>query len=82
MKFFNIEGKLLKLIKIILGNVLEGIVVIKNGDFVYIDFNEKIVNIVKNDKIELLVSLCGWIFFDICSIFFDEFLVIMISDDY
>lgn len=81
MKFFNIEGKLLKLIKIILGNVLEGIVVIKNGDFVYIDFNENIVNIVKNDKIELLVSLCGWIFFDICSILFDDFFVIMISDD-
>lgn len=81
MKFFNIEGKLLKLIKIILGNVLEGIVVIKNGDFVYIDFNEKIVNIVKNDKIELLVSLCGWIFFDICSVLFDDFFVIMISDD-
>lgn len=81
MKFFNIEGKLLKLIKIILGNVLEGIVVIKNGDFVYIDFNENIVNIVKNDKIELLVSLCGWRFFDICSIFFDDFFVIMISDD-
>lgn len=82
MKLFNIEGKLLKSIKTISGNVPEGIAVTKNGDLVYTDSNEKTVNIVKNDKIELLVSLCGWIPLDICSTSSDDFLVIMISDDY
>lgn len=35
----------------------------------------------KNEKVELLVSLCGWIPLDICSTSSGDFLVIMISDD-
>lgn len=51
MRFYNFKGELVKLVYIKLKNVLYDIVVIKSGDFVYIDNIDKIVNLVKNIKI-------------------------------
>lgn len=51
MRFYNFKGELVKLVYIKLRNVLYDIVVIKSGDFVYIDNIDKIVNLVKNIKI-------------------------------
>lgn len=51
MRFYNFKGELVKLVYIKLKNVLYDIVVIKSGDFVYIDNIDKIVNFVKNIKI-------------------------------
>lgn len=48
MRFYNIDGDLVMLIKIKLGNILKYIIVIRNGDLVYIDFKDRIVNVVKN----------------------------------
>lgn len=65
-----------------LGKMLFVIVIIRSGYFVYIDKNDRIVNIVKKIWIEIVIRFCGWRFFDLCSIFFDGFFVIMESDDY
>lgn len=51
MRFYNFKGELVKLVYIKLKNVLYDSVVIKSGDFVYIDNIDKIVNFVKNIKI-------------------------------
>lgn len=61
--------------------MLDKIVVIKDGDFVYVDVKDKIVNMVKNRQIEIVIRCCGWSLISVCSIFFDDFLVIMNSDD-
>lgn len=50
MRFYYIEGELIKFIKIMLGNNLLDIVVIVGGSFVYIDVDDdedSILNIVK-----------------------------------
>lgn len=83
MKFYNLNGKFLKFIKIRLGNMLQDIIVIMNGDLVYVDYNDSIVNIIKNDQIYEVIRFWGWRFFSVCSVFVgDDILVIMISDDY
>lgn len=51
MRFYNIDGDLVMLIKIKLGNILKYIIVIRNGDLVYIDFKDRIVNIVRDIEI-------------------------------
>lgn len=51
MKFYNLYGQCLELIKIKLGNMLEDIIVIKSGNLVYIDVIDKILNVMKNKMI-------------------------------
>lgn len=48
MNLVNIEGEVIKLVYIKLGDMIEDIVVIKSGDLIYIDYNDRLVNIVKN----------------------------------
>lgn len=48
MMLYNFCGELVRLIWIKLWNWLEDLVVIMNGDLVYVDYKDKIVNIVKN----------------------------------
>lgn len=82
MKFFNVEkDSFFKLIKILFGNILVFIIVILIGEFVFIDYMDKIVNIVKNEKIEIVIRLNSWILRGVCGIFFGDFLVIMVSED-
>lgn len=70
------------LVRIKLGSRLIDIVVINIGDLVYIDEDDKIINIVRNKKMEVLIKFYDWRFFNVCSIFFGNFLVLMGSDDY
>lgn len=48
MRFYIVYGELVKIIIIDLGIMLMDVVVIKNGDLIYIDFGNLIVNIVIN----------------------------------
>lgn len=57
--------------------MLFDIVVIRIGDLVYIDGDEKIVNIVKRIYIEEIVRLMEWRFLNVCSIVFNDLLVFM-----
>lgn len=62
--------------------MLWDIVVIRDGYLIYIDMNERIINIVKNLDIYEVNKLLGWNFYGIYSVLFGDFLVIMGSDDY
>lgn len=46
VRFFNFLGILLKLIKFKLGNRLLDIVMIERGYLIYLDFNDRLVNMV------------------------------------
>lgn len=63
-------------------NVLLGIVVIKSGYLVYINDVNKIVNVFNYKYMVEVIRFVGWIFWNVCVFFFDNFLVIMNSDDY
>lgn len=53
---------------------------IRKGDFIYFDYNDRIVNIVKKRYIEIVIRLWGWMFINVCFIFFDDFFIVMVSD--
>lgn len=55
---------------------------LRSGDLFYIDYEDKVVNILKDIQIEEVIRLELWIFCNVCSIFCDDILVIMVSYDY
>lgn len=59
------------------------IVVIKLGDFCYIDVKERIQNIFKNLDLGIyeVIQLEFWIFCNLCCDLFGDFFVIMDSND-
>lgn len=57
MKLFNIQRELVQLVKIEFGNKLLDIVVIRRGNLVYIDENDRIVNIMKKLVIQMVIRL-------------------------
>lgn len=52
-----------------------------SGDLVYIDYINRIVNKIKNKKIQEVIKFFDWIFCCVCSIFLDDFLVIMDNEN-
>ncbi|XP_062567370.1 uncharacterized protein LOC134229636 isoform X2 [Saccostrea cucullata] len=82
MKLYSInQGSLLKPITTKSGNDPTDIAVTKSGDLVYTDYHDRIVNIVKNEKIEEVIRLQNWRPKGICSTSSGDLLVIMESDD-
>lgn len=71
----------MKIIIIKLEKILSDIVVIRDGDLLYCDFSVKILNKIKDGKIEKLIKLLGWIFINLCVICIDDFLVSLYNDD-
>lgn len=57
MKLFNFQRELVQLVNIELGNKLLDIVVIRRGNLVYIDENDRIVNIMKKLVIQMIIRL-------------------------
>ncbi|XP_062604411.1 uncharacterized protein LOC134266197 [Saccostrea cucullata] len=82
MKLFNINhGSLLKSITAKSVNKPWDIAVTKSGDVVYTDYSDRTMNIVKNEKIEVVIRLENWRPGSVCSTSSGDLLVIMDSDD-
>ncbi|XP_062575130.1 uncharacterized protein LOC134237063 [Saccostrea cucullata] len=82
MKLYNLQGKLLKSIQTGSGEIPIDIAVTKSLDLVFTNPNTRTVNIVKNDMIQEVLRLEGWIPYYVCSTSSGDLLVIMNSDDY
>jgi hypothetical protein len=81
MKLLDLQSKLLASSTTESGNNPWDITLTRNGDLVYIDCNNKTVNLFKNEKSQALIRLQGWIPLKVCSTSSDDLLVTMISDD-
>ncbi|XP_061168963.1 tripartite motif-containing protein 55-like [Saccostrea echinata] len=83
MKLYSInQGSLLNSIRTKSRNPPCDIAVTKSGELVYIDFKDRTVNIVKNEKMEEVIRLQNWRPSGVCSTSSGDLLVIMNSDDY
>ncbi|XP_062601857.1 uncharacterized protein LOC134263520 [Saccostrea cucullata] len=81
MKLYSInQGSLLKSIRTKSRDIPFNIAVTKSGDLVYTDYIDRTVNIVKNEKIEV-IRLQNWRPNGVCSTSSGDLLVIMESDD-
>ncbi|XP_062568652.1 E3 ubiquitin-protein ligase TRIM71-like [Saccostrea cucullata] len=82
MKLYSInQGSELKSITTKSGHYPSNIAVTKSEDLVYTDYDNRTVNIVKNEKIEEVIILKNWKPKGVCSTSSGDLLVIMDSDD-
>ncbi|XP_062600693.1 tripartite motif-containing protein 55-like [Saccostrea cucullata] len=82
MKLYSINQRsVLKSITTKSGKWPTDIAVTKSGDLVYTDYNDRTVNIVKNEKIEEVIRLQNWRPRGVCSTSSGDLLVIIYSND-
>lgn len=83
MNCFDSEGRFIKIIYLSMGEMLNDIIVIEDGDIFYIDWKLLFINVVKNGigNIEEKIILYGWIFVNLCVIFFNDLFVFMYKED-
>lgn len=82
MKIYSIDqDSSLKSIKTLSGREPASITVTPRGDFVYADYKDETVNIVKNEKIETVIRLNGWKPRGVCGNPSGDLLVTMVSKD-
>ncbi|XP_078320177.1 uncharacterized protein LOC111115191 [Crassostrea virginica] len=77
----SFKGILQKSVQTFSGNIPSDIAVTESGDLLYTDYNDRSVNIAKEDKIQQLVRLEEWRPQSVCHSSSGDMLVIMTSDD-
>ncbi|XP_048761525.2 uncharacterized protein LOC125670418 isoform X1 [Ostrea edulis] len=83
IKLFSIsQDSLLRSVTTKSGYTADDLAVTNSGDLVYTDYRDKSVNIVKNEEIQTVIRVKGWIPLYVCSTSSDDLLVIMVSDDF
>ena len=81
MRLYNLQGELLKSVKTKSKNGPQDIALTLSGDLVYTDYNNRSINLVRDTRIQTLITLQGWKPLYLCSTSSDELLVIMNSDN-
>ena len=79
IRLYNLKGELLKNIETISGNSPTGISLTRRGDLLYTHLENKTINIVTKDRVEVVVKLHEWKPLNVCSTSGSsgDFLVIM-----
>lgn len=81
MRLYNIQGELVKSIQTKSGNLPQDISVTRDGELIYVDHEDRSVNLVNNKKIKAVVRLQGWKPRNVCCTSSGGFLVMMIKDE-
>ena len=81
LRLYNIQGELLKSVQTKTGNRPLDIAVTQRRDLVYIDYNDRSLNIVKNTQIQPLIRLQGWKPLYLCNTSSGGILIAMVNDD-
>ena len=79
LRFYNLQGELLRSVKVKPANDPVDIAVTRGGSLVYID--SRSINLVSGIQIYKLIKLRGWKLWGLCSTFSGDLLVTMTSDD-
>ena len=80
LRLYNLQGELLRSLQT--KHKPLDIVVTRNGDLVYADYNDRSINLVCGTQIQTLISLRRWIPRGLCSTSSGDLLVSMDSDDW
>jgi DNA-binding beta-propeller fold protein YncE len=80
MKLLNLQGKLQTSIQTKSGERPEDIAMTRDGNLVYTDYNNKTVNLVKNNKTRTVITVRGWYPGYVCSTTSGDLLVTMRND--
>lgn len=81
MRLYNIQGELVKSIQTKSGNLPQDISVTRDGELIYVDHEDRSVNLVNNKRIEAVVRLQWWKPRNVCCTSSGGFLVMMIKDE-
>ncbi|XP_056012451.1 E3 ubiquitin-protein ligase TRIM71-like [Ostrea edulis] len=81
MKLLNLQSKLLTSIQTKSGDRPWDIAVTRDGDLVYTDEYKHTINLIKNKKIQTVITLQGWGPLNVCCTAANDLLVTMYSDD-
>lgn len=81
MRLYNLQGELVKSIQTKSGNLPQDISVTRSGKLVYVDHEDRSINLVNNKNIKAEVRLQGWKPRNVCCTSSGGYLVMMIKDE-
>nr|XP_034309658.1 tripartite motif-containing protein 2 isoform X3 [Crassostrea gigas] len=82
LKLYNLQRGLIKSMKTKSGKRAEDVAVTRSGDLLYTNYLDRTLNIVKNTKIQTVITLQGWRPSGVCSTSSSDILVAMNNDDW